>query len=88
MKEKIIVYTTKRCPYCDASKTLLQRKGYPYSEVDVSDPLLRMMLVKKAQGRKTVPQIFSIFLSPFPQPSPNLMNFCYKRTYNCSLKQI
>ena len=58
MKEKIIVYTTKRCPYCDASKTLLQRKGYPYSEVDVSDPQLRMMLVKKAQGRKTVPQIF------------------------------
>tara|TARA_R110002095_G_scaffold202080_1_gene183325 strand:- start:614 stop:871 length:258 start_codon:yes stop_codon:yes gene_type:complete len=58
MKEKIVVYTTKRCPYCDASKTLLQRKSYPYSEVDVSDPDLRMMLVKKAQGRKTVPQIF------------------------------
>lgn len=58
MKEKIIVYTTKRCPYCDASKTLLQRKGYAYSEVDVADPKLRLMLLKKAQGRKTVPQIF------------------------------
>lgn len=58
MKEKITVYTTKRCPYCDAAKTLLQRKGYPYAEVDVSAPDMRMMLIKKAQGRKTVPQVF------------------------------
>ncbi len=58
MNEKITVYTTKRCAYCDAAKTLLQRKGYAYKEVDVSDPDLRMMLIKKAQGRKTVPQIF------------------------------
>lgn len=58
MKEKIVVYTTKRCPYCDAAKTLLQRKGYAYSEIDVSDPELRIMLTKKSQGRKTVPQIF------------------------------
>ena len=56
--EKITVYSTKRCPYCDAAKTLLQRKGYGYKEVDVSNPDLRVMLVKKAQGRKTVPQIF------------------------------
>ena len=56
--EKITVYTTKRCSYCDAAKTLLQRKGYGYKEVDVSDPDLRVMLVKKAQGRKTVPQVF------------------------------
>lgn len=58
MNEKITVYTTKRCPYCDAVKTLLQRKGYAYKEVDVSDPDLRAMLVKKSQGRKTVPQVF------------------------------
>lgn len=56
--ETIVVYTTGQCPYCDAAKTLLTREGYKYSEVDVSTPDLRMMLMKKAQGRKTVPQIF------------------------------
>lgn len=56
--EKIVVYSTGNCPYCDAAKKLLTREGYKYSEVDVSSPELRVMLVKKAQGRKTVPQIF------------------------------
>lgn len=54
----IIVYTTQQCPYCKSAKQLLDHKGYAYKEVDVSDPALREMLVKKAQGRKTVPQIF------------------------------
>jgi Glutaredoxin, GrxC family len=56
--QKITVYTTSSCPYCIAAKELLNRKKYAYKEVDVSDPSMRMMLVKKAQGRKTVPQIF------------------------------
>ena len=56
--EKIVVYTTGNCPYCVAAKTLLTRENYKFSEVDVTEPDLRMMLVKKAGGRKTVPQIF------------------------------
>ena len=56
--EKIVVYSTSRCPYCEAAKKLLSREGYKYTEVDVSTPELREMLVKKAQGQKTVPQIF------------------------------
>lgn len=54
----IIIYTTQQCPYCVSAKQLLTRKGYTFKEIDVSDTSLRDMLVKKAQGRKTVPQIF------------------------------
>ncbi len=57
-KEKIVIYTTPICPYCTHAKKLLNTKGYKYSEIDVSDPSLRSMLTKKAQGKKTVPQIF------------------------------
>lgn len=57
-KLAITIYTTKQCPYCVSAKQLLTRKGLEYQEIDVSDPSLRDMLVKKAQGRKTVPQIF------------------------------
>jgi glutaredoxin 3 len=53
------IYTTPICPYCHAAKRLLDRKGVAYAEIDVSrDPVLRDAMVKRAQGRRTVPQIF------------------------------
>lgn len=54
----ITVYTTSSCPYCVAAKDLLERKGLKFKEIDVTSPERRLMLLKKAQGRKTVPQIF------------------------------
>ena len=30
------IYTTRYCPYCNAAKALLKRKGVTYSEIDVS----------------------------------------------------
>jgi glutaredoxin 3 len=53
------IYTTPTCPYCYAAKRLLDRKGVTYREIDVSrDHALRQMMVQRAQGRRTVPQIF------------------------------
>lgn len=53
------IYTTPTCPYCMAAKRLLQRKGVAYSEIDVSrDPSLRAAMTQRANGRRTVPQIF------------------------------
>jgi glutaredoxin 3 len=55
----VVIYTTRSCPYCSAAKALLQRKGVPYSEIDVSrDWERRQEMVQKANGRMTVPQIF------------------------------
>lgn len=56
---KVEVYTTDYCPYCVKAKTLLQIKGVEYEEIDVTgDDDARAALTKKAEGRKTVPQIF------------------------------
>lgn len=52
------VYTTKVCPYCVRAKALLTRKGIPFTEIDVSDDDARIALLKKSDGRRTVPQIF------------------------------
>jgi glutaredoxin 3 len=55
---KIQIYSTDWCPYCNAAKSLLDDKGVPYEEIDVTEPSLRMAMVQRANGRRTVPQIF------------------------------
>lgn len=53
------IYTTPICPYCHAAKRLLAKKGVPFTEIDVSrDPALREAMIQRANGRRTVPQIF------------------------------
>jgi glutaredoxin 3 len=53
------IYTTRYCPYCNAAKALLKRKGVNYNEVDVSrDWKRRDEMIQRANGRMTVPQIF------------------------------
>jgi glutaredoxin 3 len=55
---QVQVYTTDYCPYCDRAKALLERRGIPFEEIDVShDPEKRAWLVG-ATGRRTVPQVF------------------------------
>ena len=56
---EIEIYTTKTCPYCPKAKNLLDMKGAHYTEIDVTgDDAARMALVEKANGMRTVPQIF------------------------------
>ena len=53
------IYTTPSCGYCLAAKRLLAGKGIAYTETDVSaDPALRQTMMQRANGRRTVPQIF------------------------------
>ena len=56
---EIEIYTTRYCPYCQAAKRLLSRKGVEFTEIDVSgNPKGRSQMVARAKGRTTVPQIF------------------------------
>ena len=34
---KVEIYTTMFCPYCARARTLLQRKGVEYTEIDIID---------------------------------------------------
>lgn len=53
------IYTTPTCPYCHAAKRLLAKKGAAFTEIDVSrDPALRAAMTRRANGGRSVPQIF------------------------------
>ena len=56
---KIEVYTKFMCPYCTRAKALLDSKGAAYDEIDVTmDRAGFDAMVDRANGRRTVPQIF------------------------------
>ena len=53
------IYTTRYCPFCNAAKALLKRKGVAFSEIDVGANWDRPgEMIRRANGRMTVPQIF------------------------------
>ena len=53
------IYTSPLCGYCAAAKRLLTRKGVDFTETDVSrDPGARATMLQRANGARTVPQIF------------------------------
>jgi glutaredoxin 3 len=55
----VVIYTTLLCPYCHRAKALLRKKGVAFTEIDVGmDPQKRAEMMKRADGRHTVPQIF------------------------------
>jgi len=57
--KQVTMYTTPICGYCAAAKRLLQSKGASYQEIDVMrDPSKRDEMMTRAQGGRTVPQIF------------------------------
>jgi glutaredoxin 3 len=57
--KSVEIYTTPLCGYCHAAKRLLTQKGVTYQEIDVSrDPELRAAMSRRANGGRTVPQIF------------------------------
>ncbi len=56
---EVIIYRTEYCPYCDMAERLFDRLGIDYTEIDVThDAEERDRMVKKAGGKRTVPQIF------------------------------
>ena len=59
MKKPITIYTTDYCPYCVKAKRLLDNLSIAYTQIDVTNnESLRKDMVEKAEGRRTVPQIF------------------------------
>lgn len=53
------IYTTPLCGFCHAAKRLLNSKDVTFSEIDLSKtPERRAEMLERAQGRRTVPQIF------------------------------
>ena len=53
------IYTSPLCGFCHAAKRLLTSKGVAFTEFDIArTPALRPQMMRRANGRHTVPQIF------------------------------
>ncbi len=59
MKARVEIYTWQTCPYCIRAKILLQWKGVQFIEYKIDgNGGDRLRMANRANGRKTVPQIF------------------------------
>ncbi len=57
--KKIIMYTGPICNFCDAAKRLLVRNNATFEEINIaSKEGLMEEMIKRANGKRTVPQIF------------------------------
>ncbi|MDK3017895.1 glutaredoxin 3 [Pseudodonghicola flavimaris] len=57
--KQVEIYTSPLCGYCHAAKRLLNQKGVAFSEIDVwAEPGRKPEMIQRANGRRTVPQIF------------------------------
>lgn len=53
------IYTTPICGFCRMAKSLLDKKGVSYTEIDVMmSPSKKKEMLDRANGGRTVPQIF------------------------------
>ena len=56
---RITLYTTEPCGFCRQAKTLLQRRGVAYEEVNLAkDPSGRVELAQRT-GQMTFPQVIA-----------------------------
>ena len=57
--QPVEIYTSPLCGFCHAAKRLLTQKGISFSEIDVmAQPDRKPEMVQRANGGRTVPQIF------------------------------
>lgn len=56
---KVEIYTKGYCPFCHRAKALLNQKGVSFTEFEIDvQPELRDVMIERANGGYTVPQIF------------------------------
>ena len=57
--KSITMYSGPLCNFCEAAKRLLLRNNLDFKEIDIStQDGLKEEMIKKANGRRTIPQIF------------------------------
>ena len=53
------LYTSPLCGFCHSAKRLLSQKGVSFSEINIlAQPDRKVEMIKRANGGRTVPQIF------------------------------
>ncbi len=56
---RVEIYSTLFCPYCARAKSLFEKKGVDYVNIDIiEDTSKRDEMMARSGGRQSVPQIF------------------------------
>ncbi len=56
---KVEIYTWQYCPFCIRAKSLLKKKNINFTEYKIDgDEDARVLMIERADGRRTLPQIF------------------------------
>ena len=56
---KVEIYTWQYCPFCIRAKSLLKKKNVNFTEYKIDgDEDARELMIERADGRRTLPQIF------------------------------
>lgn len=58
MSVEVTLYTTPWCPYCIRAKSLLDKKGVRYTEINVDGAADKRIEMEMKSGATSVPQIF------------------------------
>jgi glutaredoxin 3 len=59
MSANVEIYTWSTCPFCIRAKALLNKKGVQFTEYCIDgDEAARAEMAKRANGRRSLPQIF------------------------------
>ena len=56
--KKIIIYSTRICPYCVRAKNFFSKKNIEYTEIMIDRDPEQMRIMMEKSGRQSVPQIF------------------------------
>ena len=56
--KRVVVYSTRICPFCVMAKRLLKSKGVAFDEIMVDQDETQRAEMMNRSGRRTVPQVF------------------------------
>ena len=56
--KKVIIYSTRICPYCMRAKNFLDKKEIPYEGIMVDENPDQLQIMMEKSKRQSVPQIF------------------------------
>ncbi len=56
--KKVIIYSTKICPYCMRAKNFFMKKDIPFEDIMIDQDPDQMRIMMEKSKRQSVPQIF------------------------------
>ena len=56
--KKVVIYSTKICPYCMRAKNFFEKKNIAFDEIRIDQDSVQMQKMMERSKRQSVPQIF------------------------------